>query len=312
MMKLIIDQDSSGDRHTYYLNNTRLMWGGVVAGLLLLATGFLSGLHFRNLNGSNVLTSDELREWHETLARQTKEVDSIREASTVELDALAIEVARVQGQLLRLDALGQRLVTMAELSPDEFNFGEYPALGGPEEFSESTQPFQVPSFTTQIEDLAEKIDRRTGKLEVLESLLLDRDLQADVYLAGRPVAKGWLSSRYGARTDPFTGRASFHKGMDYAAKEGTDVIAVGSGVVTWSGNRSGYGLMVEINHGNGFVTRYSHNKTNLAKVGDIVAKGQTIAHVGSSGRSTGPHVHFEVLVNGRQVDPTSYIQRASR
>lgn len=311
-MKLIVVQGTSGGHHVFSLRRRRLIGSGLISVAFLLAIGFLGGIYFRNLNGFGILAPEQLKAWRDTLVEQREEVENIREASTIELDALAILVGRIQGQLLRLNALGERLVTMAELSPDEFNFSEPPALGGPEESLEEVHPYQMPSFTDQIDELAERIDQRTGKLEVLEALLLDRNLQKDVYLAGRPVKKGWLSSPYGRRIDPFTGRRSWHKGIDFAAKEGTEIIAVGSGVVTWSGDRGGYGLMVEINHGNGYTTRYSHNKSNKVKVGDIVSKGQTIALLGSSGRSTGPHVHFEVLVSGRQVDPGSYIKRASR
>ena len=311
-MKLIVVQGTRGGHHVFSLRRRRLIGSGLISVAFLLAIGFLGGIYFRNLNGFGILAPEQLKAWRDTLVEQREEVENIREASTIELDALAILVGRIQGQLLRLNALGERLVTMAELSPDEFNFSEPPALGGPEESLEEVHPYQMPSFTDQIDELAERIDQRTGKLEVLEALLLDRNLQKDVYLAGRPVKKGWLSSPYGRRIDPFTGRRSWHKGIDFAAKEGTEIIAVGSGVVTWSGDRGGYGLMVEINHGNGYTTRYSHNKSNKVKVGDIVSKGQTIALLGSSGRSTGPHVHFEVLVSGRQVDPSSYIKRAGR
>lgn len=311
-MKLIVVQGTSGGHHVYSLRRRRLIGSGLISVAFLLAIGFLGGIYFRNLNGFGILAPEQLKAWRDTLVEQREEVENIREASTIELDALAILVGRIQGQLLRLNALGERLVTMAELSPDEFNFSEPPALGGPEEGLEEVHSYQMPSFADQIDELAERIDQRTGKLEVLEALLLDRNLQKDVYLAGRPVKKGWLSSPYGRRIDPFTGRRSWHKGIDFAAKEGTEIIAVGSGVVTWSGDRGGYGLMVEINHGNGYTTRYSHNKSNKVKVGDIVSKGQTIALLGSSGRSTGPHVHFEVLVSGRQVDPSSYIKRAGR
>ena len=112
------------------------------------------------------------------------------------------------------------------------------------------------------------------------------------------------------RTDPFNGRREYHKGVDLAGKEGSDIIAVAAGIVTWSGDRYGYGNMVEINHGNGYITRYGHCKEVLVKAGDSVTKGQVIAHMGSTGRSTGPHVHFEVHKNGRVVNPLNYLRAA--
>ena len=311
-MKVIVVQHPHGKSRTLWMDGARLIWGvGLLASVLLLV-GFLLAWYFLNLNVSGALTSKDLQDWQATLTQQRKDVEKLQGATAVELDALAVQMARIQGQLMRLDALGGRLVTMADLSQDEFNFGVIPPLGGPDETLESWQSFQAPGFSEQIDELATRIDNRAEQLEVLESLLLDRNLQDDVYLAGRPIRKGWMSSSFGQRTDPFTGRQSWHKGVDFAAKEGSDVIAVGSGVVTWSENRGGYGLLVEVNHGNGYVTRYSHNKASLVRVGDIVSKGQAISLVGSSGRSTGPHVHFEVLINGRQVNPARYIHRASR
>ena len=141
---------------------------------------------------------------------------------------------------------------------------------------------------------------------MLETLLMDRSLRERLMPSGRPISKGWLSSNFGKRADPFTGKQEYHKGVDFAGKEGADVLAVGDGVVTWSSKRSGYGNLVEINHGNGYVTRYGHNKSNTVEVGETVKKGQQIALIGSTGRSTGPHVHFEVLRNGKQVNPAKF------
>jgi murein DD-endopeptidase MepM/ murein hydrolase activator NlpD len=142
-------------------------------------------------------------------------------------------------------------------------------------------------------------------------MMMNRNLQAEVKPAGRPITRGWLSSYFGSRTDPFTGRRAHHSGIDFAGKMGSDIVVVAAGVVTFSGRRSGYGNLVEVNHGNGYVTRYGHCSKNLVKVGTTVKKGQVIAKMGTSGRSTGPHVHFEVLYNGRAVDPKRYIH-ASR
>jgi len=134
-------------------------------------------------------------------------------------------------------------------------------------------------------------------------------MKEEVFPEGRPIGRGWISSYYGMRTNPFTGKLQFHKGMDFASKSGSNVQAVAGGVVTWSSKRYGYGNLVEINHGNGYVTRYGHNKENLVQVGDTVKKGQSISLMGSTGRSTGPHVHFEVLKNGRQINPQRFVQR---
>ncbi len=311
-MKVIVVKHPHGKSRTFWLDGARLIWGAGLFSLFLLATGFFLAWYALNLNFSGTVSNKDLQEWQTVLVEQRQDVKKLQGETSVELDALAVQMAQLQGQLMRLDALGDRLVAMADLSDDEFDFGAAPALGGPEDAVDAGAAYQPPGFADQLEDLAVRIDNRAEQLEVLESLLRGRNLEDDVYIAGRPVRKGWISSQFGRRTDPFTGRQAWHKGMDIAGKEGAEVIAVGSGVVIWAGRRSGYGQLVEINHGNGYATRYAHNKEIIVKVGDIVSKGQAISLMGSSGRSTGPHVHFEVLVNNRQVNPARYVYRASR
>ena len=157
-----------------------------------------------------------------------------------------------------------------------------------------------------------RLSNREQQLEILESLLTNRQLEDQAWLSGQPVEKGWISSHYGQRTDPFSGKLAMHRGIDFAGKEGSNVVAVAGGVVTWVGSKTGYGQLVEISHGDGFVTRYSHNKENLVAPGEVVRKGQAIALMGSTGRSTGAHVHYEVYKHGRSVDPSSYVRRTRR
>jgi murein DD-endopeptidase MepM/ murein hydrolase activator NlpD len=138
--------------------------------------------------------------------------------------------------------------------------------------------------------------------------LLDRSLAAETRPTGRPVESGWISSGYGRRSDPITGKRTLHEGVDFAGKSGSDILAVASGVVVFAGEKSGYGRLVEIDHGNGLSTRYGHNSKLLVQEGEVVKQGQTIALLGSTGRSTGPHVHFEVLRGGRHVNPARYLR----
>ncbi len=228
------------------------------------------------------------------------------------MDALALRLGKLQAHVIRLDALGQRLTTMAKLDKGEFNFNRPPAQGGPLTDPAAAKTIDVPDFMKSLEDLSAQLDDRGQQLEVLEDMLMTRNLQSEVVPTGRPITKGWLSSYFGMRTDPFTGRQAFHSGIDFAGKMGSRVISVAAGVVTFAGWRSGYGNLVEVNHGKGYVTRYGHNSKILVKVGQTVKKGQVISRMGSTGRSTGPHVHFEVLYNGHAVNPLKYIQAASR
>jgi murein DD-endopeptidase MepM/ murein hydrolase activator NlpD len=157
--------------------------------------------------------------------------------------------------------------------------------------------------------LEQQIQQQEKQLKVLESLTLGHHIQQNSYLSGRPIKRGWLSSYYGIRQDPFNGQPAIHKGIDFAGKENADIIATASGVVSWAGERYGYGNLIEINHGGGIKTRYGHNKEILVQVGDVVTKGQVIAKMGSTGRSTGPHVHYEILKNDRQINPLKFVYR---
>jgi murein DD-endopeptidase MepM/ murein hydrolase activator NlpD len=240
--------------------------------------------------------SAEVAGWRADLDSQRENLAATRETLQKNVDALALRLGQMNAHVIRLDALGQRLTQMAGLDDGEFDFSTAPPLGGPEE------------LLSALESLDQQLTDRTQQLNVLEDFLLNRKLQDEVHPEGRPVTGGYISSRYGNRTDPFTGRPAFHKGIDFAGRIGNDIVAVASGVVVWSGPRYGYGEMIEINHGNGYATRYAHNSTNLVAVGDTVKRGEKIGQMGDTGRATGANLHFEVLRNGRSVDPLTFIQ----
>lgn len=241
---------------------------------------------------------------------QRQEMAEFRKQAREHVDALALRLGEMQAHVIRLDALGERLAEMAHLDKNEFSFEQTPAQGGPE--SANGESIQIPDFLQSLEMLEQRLADREQKLSMLESTLMNRRLQAEVLPAGRPSTSGWISSFFGMRTDPFTGRPAHHDGIDIAGRLGSEVIAVASGVVTWAGPRYGFGNLVEINHGNGYVTRYAHNQELVVEVGQTVKKGEIVAKMGTSGRSTGPHVHFEVLINGRQVDPVKFVRSVQR
>jgi murein DD-endopeptidase MepM/ murein hydrolase activator NlpD len=240
------------------------------------------------------------------LDRQRLELAELRESSEAHLDALALRLGQMQARVARLDALGERLTEMGKLDAAEFSFGDVPARGGLDAGA-AGQSTEAAELLGEIQGLSRLIADRERKLGLMEELLMSWSLSEEVRPDGRPVRQGWLSSGFGTRKDPFTGKKAFHHGMDFAAKEGSEVMAVAAGVVTWAGDRGGYGGLVEIDHGDGYLTRYAHNERLLVRAGDTVSKGQCIAHIGSSGRSTGPHVHFELLRHGKQVDPSKYL-----
>jgi murein DD-endopeptidase MepM/ murein hydrolase activator NlpD len=166
---------------------------------------------------------------------------------------------------------------------------------------------QIPDLTSMIDELDRRIDSRAGQFSALENVILGRQLSLEIKPSGRPVREGYISSYFGERMDPFNGEDAFHKGVDFASLAGADVLAVASGIVTWAGPREGYGNLIELNHGNGYITRYAHAARTLVTVGDQVGRGQAVAVVGSTGRSTGPHLHFEVLKDGRQINPMVFV-----
>jgi murein DD-endopeptidase MepM/ murein hydrolase activator NlpD len=226
------------------------------------------------------------------------------------LDALARKMGEMQARILHLEALGERLVERGGLDKAEFDFAELPAMGGPE--SPTGLSTTLPEMVDELDALARRIEDRALKLDLLEDLLIHRQVREDTRPAGRPVDAGWISSRYGWRKDPFSGKKTLHRGLDFAGKKGTGIIAVADGVVSLAGRRSGYGKTVEIRHGNGYVTRYAHNSELKVQVGDLVRQGQVIAAMGKSGRTTGVHLHFEVIRDGKTVDPLKFVKAARK
>ena len=228
------------------------------------------------------------------------------------LTAMTRRLATLQTQMTRLDALGHHLTELAGLELGEFDFSGPPALGGPSLPLQTDSEPTVLEINTQYDALEDFFAGREVQFEVLAGLLSSEQLRVESTPAGRPIRSGWQSSSFGSRIDPISGQRAWHTGADFAGRKGSDILAVASGVVSWSGVKAGYGTMIEVSHGDGLSTRYAHNQENLATLGDLVRRGDVIALMGSSGRSTGPHVHFEVFKHGRAVDPASYVRRTHR
>ena len=282
----------------------------VVVGLVISA-GFAVGSWHASRTGSGVST-DELARLTSQLHEQRDSINSIRQENEDTLDALSIRIGRMNARVIRLDALGRRLTVMADIDDSEFDFDSIPAVGGPEEPMAAGTNVAMPEMLEAMNTFNAQLSNREVQLDVLESVLMNQNLRDRVYPQGRPVGAGWISSYFGKRTDPFTGKAANHTGIDFAGKDGAEIVAVAAGVVTWSAARYGYGIMVEINHGSGYATRYAHNSENLVSVGDEVKKGQVVALMGDTGRATGPNLHFEVLHNGSRVNPVKFIRDSSK
>ena len=309
-MKVILVDQRHGHTKTIVLKG----WLKGLLSLCLLGAPVALGYFGYGLavsQSTGVFSEESAQNWERQIRIQTEQISEIKEESEQQIEALTMRLAMLQARLVRLDAVGERITTIANLDTGEFDFSDPIAIGGPA--AGVSESYSAAGFMDAVYQLERQLDDRQQQLEILEGLMTDRKIQSDVFIAGRPVEKAWIASRFGQRPDPITGRIVFHGGIDFTTgKSGAEINTVAAGVITWSGPRSGYGLMVEVNHGNGFTTRYAHAEKLFVDVGDIVMKGQNIALVGSTGRSTGPHVHFEVYKNGRVVDPAAYIHRTAR
>ncbi|MGA9342698.1 MAG: M23 family metallopeptidase [Rhodanobacteraceae bacterium] len=293
------------------LGSARGRWiagaGAAACGFVFVAIGFVIAM---GISPPRDRALREVRTLHQTIVEQSRQLGAVQGESRRNLDALALQLGRLQAQATRLNALGERLTQVGKLDDGEFDFSEQPAMGGPEEPASGVA---VP-LNQGIDRLRAEFANQDEQLGVLETLLLDRKVDNALLPTGMPVAHGYIASGFGVRTDPINGHQEFHSGIDFDAPIGANITAVADGVVTFAGLRSGYGNVVEIDHGNGYMTRYAHASKLIARVGRRVHAGQIIAKVGTTGRSTGPHCHFEVWLHGRAVNPIAYVRskRANR
>ena len=259
----------------------------------------------------NQLEKYKLMSWESFISEQELEFTKIKIKINSELKGMSNKVAELQSRLIRLDALGEKIAINSNFDNGEFDFSRTPGVGGLvlEDDNSSSASKSETTLSILMDSLSSQIQKSEYQLNILDKQLFSKEFNMNSFIAGKPVLSGWMSSKFGNRIDPFSGNLSWHNGVDFAGKFGDEVIAVASGVVVFSGKKNGYGNLIEINHGNGYVTRYAHNQSHLVVPGDIVEKGQIIAKMGSSGRSTGPHVHFEILRNNKNINPERYIYR---
>ena len=304
-MNVIFLSKRAGRVRQFNLGKPLTLGTVVTATAVVLAGAFVGGLQLGKGVHREVALAETTR-FGTLLVQQKQEIAGLKQQLQLRIDAMAMRIGEVNAHVIRLDALGKRLTEMADIDSREFDFDRDPATGGPEGEGVSAQ---IPDLSHMLAQLEQRADLRESQLAALENAILTRELKEEIHPEGRPTTTGYISSYFGERADPFDGREAFHKGVDFAGNQGSSVVSVAAGVVTWAGERSGYGKLIEINHGDGYSTRYAHNERTLVAVGQTVKRGESIALMGSTGHSTGPHVHFEVLHNGRQVDPLSFIGR---
>jgi len=288
-------------------------WLGGGFCLFALFVAFTFGFNFVTLKWAAAVQHPWLQAI--VLADQRAEMERVQERVQGHLNAMAVRLGELQAQMLRLDNLGDRLAKSAGLKPSELptplKAGSSAGRGGAESSSMPARNLTLIEFTEMLDKLAREVDARTDQLNVLEALLLQSSASRRFMPSLPPILDGWFSSNFGFRIDPFTGQRSFHEGIDFPAETGTPVLAAASGKVVFADVHPEYGKMVEIDHGNGLVSRYAHASQLLVKEGDLVVAGQRVASVGTTGRSTGPHLHFEVRQNGVPQNPARFLKAAN-
>ena len=313
-MQIIIIPKSSGRICRSYLSPRATWVLGVFLFLVLpVSAGGMAWYVADHLSstGENKSASEQITKQKLRLSALQQKLLNIQRESEASLDALSLQLGRMQAESMRSNALGQRLAEMAGLDKHEFDFSIEPAVGGTD--SEiGGRHMDLADLKAAIDHVAENLSQERMELGLLENIMLDKDLKQSLDPKGWPVKRGYISSAYGYRSDPFTGKKAFHKGVDIPSAMGSPIHALAAGVVTYSGNKKGFGNMVEIDHGNGYSTRYAHISKLVVKTGDRVDQDQVIAEIGSTGRSTGPHLHLEMFKDGRRFNPRKRLYSARK
>ena len=264
----------------------------------LIASGFM-------LRQSSIVDAAVIENWRMKIQEQDAVVEELQTDSVARRQAVGRQIADMQARLWRMEALASYMHESSGLPQDEFDFDAQVSQGGP--INPEAKVLNVQNLDSKLANLSERLKQRETELSILDQVLMGVYTQKGAMPAGAPIVKGWMSSPFGERVDPISGKKAWHEGMDFAGANGSDVVAVANGIVVFSGRRDGYGLMVEISHGENLRTRYGHHQELLVQAGQSVKRGDVIGLMGSSGRSTGPHVHFEVLKSGKPVNPARYV-----
>ncbi len=245
---------------------------------------------------------------------QANQADAERGRAFVQenLNAMAVKLGEMQAQLARLDALGERLSSLAGFRPQDFRFSEAPGLGGASPTLLPPQNLSLADFSDKLSMLERDVETRNDLLSVLEAQLFEQAVKKKRIPTMLPVSAPYNASAFGRRVDPFTGQWAMHEGIDFLAEKGSPVAAAADGVVIFAGFHPQYGYMVDIDHGNDLVTRYAHQSKLVVKEGEVVQRGRKLGEVGSTGRSTGPHLHFEVRYRGAAQNPMKFLLSKSQ
>ena len=302
-MQIILISDRLARARSVHMSLGHLLGTAFLA--LLIVLGSSAALYWLTLRYSAEVRLPVLQEL--VAAAQRAEAERERVFVQQNLNSMATKLGEMQAQLTRMDALGERLSALAGIRPQEFRIGEAPGLGGAAPTQLPPQNLSLGEFSDKLLALARQVESRNDMLGVLEAQLFEQAVKKKMIPTMMPVKAAYNPSGFGKRIDPFNGQWAMHDGIDFIADHGSPIVAAAGGVVIFSGFHPQYGYMVDIDHGNDLVTRYAHASKLLVREGDLVQRGRKIAEVGSTGRSTGPHLHFEVRFRGAAQNPAKFL-----
>jgi murein DD-endopeptidase MepM/ murein hydrolase activator NlpD len=302
-VQIIVIPDRLAKARTLSVSTRHLLASMMVALMLLL--GMTAGLYWLTIRFAADIRIPVVQDL--VLAAQRGEAERARQFLQQNLNAMAVKLGEMQAQLARLDALGDRLSTLAGIRPQEFRFSEAPGLGGAQTTALPPQNLSLAEFGEKLSALSRNVENRTDMLGVLEAQLFEQAIKKKLMPTMMPVNAPFNASGFGMRIDPFTGQQTMHEGIDFLADLGSPIVAAAGGVVIFAGFHPQYGNVVDVDHGNDLVTRYAHASKLYVREGDVVQRGRKVAEVGNTGRSTGPHLHFEVRFKGSAQNPARFV-----
>jgi murein DD-endopeptidase MepM/ murein hydrolase activator NlpD len=302
-VQIILISDRLARARSVHMSLRHLVGTGLLALVMLFAA--TAALYWLTLRYAADVKLPALQQL--VAAAQHAEAERERVFLQQNLNSMAMKLGEMQAHLTRMDALGERLSALAGIKPQEFRAAEGPGLGGTAPTVLPPQNLSLGEFSEKLLVLARQVESRNDMLGVLEAQLFEQAVKKKMIPTMMPVRAPYNASSFGRRIDPFNGQWAMHDGIDFIADYGSPIVAAAGGVVIFAGFHPQYGYMIDLDHGNDLVTRYAHTSKIVVREGDLVQRGKKIGEVGTTGRSTGPHLHFEVRFRGAPQNPAKFL-----